>query len=290
MISRLQPDIVHSWLFTANACTRLVTAGRAAPRVIVSERCVDVWKSNWQLWLDRRQIRRTARLVANSRSVAEFYQELGFPDSRIVVIRNGIAVPQTHDPNRAATLAEFDIPPGARVIGYVGRLARQKRVPDLIWAMQLLRQVTENVYMLVVGDGPDRDRCEDRVANFGCGHLVRFAGHRSDGGKLISCMDVFWLGSDFEGSSNSLMEAMAAGVPVVASDIPPNRELIGDGVAFCQFTDRLLADRELADRLGTAARRRMQTRFSIGDMIAAHVELYRDVTGNMPQDLPQQDT
>ena len=98
-----------------------------------------------------------------------------------------------------------------------------------------------------------------------CDHLVRFTGHRDDAARLIGLFDVFWLASDFEGMSNSIMEAMAAGVPVVASDIPPNRELVvdgqtgflvkvGDSVGMAQFADRILADPALADAWARGSR------------------------------------
>src|SRR5262249_36291979 len=126
--------------------------------------------------------------------------------------------------------------------------------------------------------------------HFDCLHLLRFAGHRDDAERFFPLFDVFWLGSDFEGMSNSLMEAMAHGIPVVASDIPPNRELVvdgqtgffvkpGDSVGFAQFTDRILADPGLAARLGAAGRARMQSEFSVGRMVAAHAALYRETIG-----------
>jgi glycosyltransferase involved in cell wall biosynthesis len=296
LIADLRPDILHTWLFAANAYGRLVAGNAGRPKVVVSERCVDTWKSGWQLWLDRRQIRRTARLVGNSQGVAEFYRQQGFPPEKIVVVPNGVEIPDeipdSAPPDRDAALAEFDIPPGAKVAGYAGRLARQKRVEDLVWATQLLRQLTEDVYFLVVGDGPERSRLEQFARHLGCDHRVRFVGHREDATRLIGLMDVFWLASGFEGMSNSLMEAMAAGVPVVASDIPPNRELVidgetgflvkvGDGVGFAQFTDRILADRDLARRLGAAGRARMGAEFGIQRMINAHASLYRELVEGM---------
>lgn len=288
IIREFQPDILHTWLFAANSYGRMLAGGGDKPKVIVSERCVDVWKSGWQLALDRRQIPRTCRLVGNSNGVADFYRELGYPDDKLVVIPNGTELLDGESADREAVLNEFNIPAGSRIVGSVGRLARQKRGRDLIWAMQLLRQLTNRVYYLVVGSGPERGELVRLAEHMGCDHLVRFAGHREDATRLIRAFDVFWLASDFEGMSNSMMEAMAAGVPVVASDIPPNRELIvdgetgflvrtGDSVGFAQFADRILADPELARRLGEAGRRRIRDSFSVEKMVAAHVELYRQV-------------
>jgi glycosyltransferase involved in cell wall biosynthesis len=286
-----KPDILHSWLFAANASVRLVAGRKNLPKVIVSERCVDTWKSGWQLALDRRQIRRTTRMIANSNSVAEFYVEHGFPPEGIVVIPNGVEAAGPNACEREKILAELDIPAGSRIVGSVGRLARQKRVCDLVWAMQLLRQLTDRVYFVVVGDGPERYRAERLARHMGCDHLMRFVGHRSDASRFFASMDVFWLGSDFEGMSNSVMEAMAAGVPVVATNIPPNRELVtpgetgflvdvGDCVGIAQFTDRLLADREKSQAFGNAGRDRMQREFSVEQMIDRHAALYRDVAAN----------
>ncbi|MCH7989585.1 MAG: glycosyltransferase [Planctomycetes bacterium] len=283
-----KPDILHSWLFSANAYGRLLAGKRETPKVIVSERCVDSWKSGWQLWLDRRQISRTTRLIGNSQGVADFYRQIGFSEEKLIVIPNGVEVPKETPFDRDALLEEFDIPAGAEVIGYAGRLARQKRVQDIVWGMEIMRQLRENVYCLIVGDGPERNRLERFAQKYGCDHLVRFAGHRDDATKLIRAMNVFCLASEFEGMSNSLMEAMAAGVPVVVSDIPPNRELVvdgetgffvnvGDGVGYAQFADRILADPQLAQRLGSAGRKSMQENFSLNKMVEAHADLYREV-------------
>lgn len=283
-----KPDLLHSWIFAANAYARLVVGKGPRPKVLVSERCVDSWKSPWQLWLDRRQIGRTTRLVGNSQSVADFYRSLGVPSQKLAVIPNAVEIPCEPAAGRDQALAEFQIPPGSRVVGFAGRLARQKRVHDIVWAMQLLRQLTDRVYLLLIGDGPERNSLVELARHMGCEHLVRFAGYRDDAARLIGLLSVFWLASDFEGMSNSMMEAMAAGVPVVASDIAPNRELVvdgqtgflvkvGDSVGMAQFTDRILADPTLASRLGEAARERMRTSFSVERMISSHADLYRQV-------------
>ncbi len=111
----------------------MVAGKDARPKVLVSERCVDSWKSDWQLWLDRRQIGRTTRLIGNSQSVAEFYHELGVPTEKLAVIPNAVEIPADPKADRDRMLAKFDIPPGSRVVGFAGRLAPQKRVKDLVW-------------------------------------------------------------------------------------------------------------------------------------------------------------
>ena len=134
----------------------------------------------------------------------------------------------------------------------------------------------------------ERARLEELTRQLRCDDVTRFVGHCDDADRLIGLLDVFWLASDFEGMSNSLMEAMAACVPAVAADIPPNRELlvhgetgyvvrVGDSVGFAQFADRILADNERAIKLGDASRQRMQSLFSIDRMVEAHVELYRRI-------------
>jgi glycosyltransferase involved in cell wall biosynthesis len=292
LIRSHRPDVLHTWLFTANAYGRLAAGRKPDPAVVVSERCVDRWKGGWQHETDRRLIPRTDRWIANSQSVADFYREQGVPAERMVIIPNGVELPPAEplaEDERNRRLAEFDLPPGARVVGFAGRLAPQKRLRDLIWGIQLLRQLTENVYFLMIGDGPEADDLRQFARKMTCEPFVRFAGPRDDAAELMRLLNVFWLASDFEGLSNSLMEAMAAGVPAVVSDIPPNRELVldgetgflvkvGDSPGYAQFAERILADPALSARLGNAARLRVAEHFGIEPMIQAHAKLFRELS------------
>ncbi len=290
LIRAEQPDIVHTWLFAANAYGRLMVGRRRKPRprLIVSERCVDVWKAGWQLWLDHKLIERTDRLIGNSVAVADFYKSIGYPAERVTVIPNGIDVPEPTPFDRDVLLAELEIPRGVPVIGFVGRMAKQKRVDDLVFAMALVAILHPEAHLLLVGDGPERDKLMKFARDINIDSHTRFTGHRADAAKLLRIMDLFWIASDFEGQSNSMMEAMAAGLPVIATDIPPNRELVvdgetgflvrvGDRAGFQQFADRILADAELARRLGDAGRERMRQHFSIDKMVETHARLYREV-------------
>ena len=290
LLREQKPRILHSWLFSANSCSRLARNSHPDLKTVVSERCVDSWKSGWQLWLDRRLIKRTDCMVANSDSVAEFYRGIGFPADRLQVIPNGVEPPPLPTTTRDQLLSECRLPPDAKLVVSMGRLAPQKRVKDLLWGLQVLRQADDCAYMLVIGDGPERAALEQHARDVECAEHVRFLGHRNDAAQLIQLCDVFWLGSDFEGMSNSVMEAMSCGLPVIVSDIPPNRELVshdkdgyianlGDSAAFAQYTNRLFQDPALAKRLGDQARIRMQTGFSIENMVNRHAELYRGLSG-----------
>lgn len=289
---RLQPQILHTWLFAANSYGRLCAGVIPRAKIVVSERCVDTWKASWQLWLDRQLIARTDRLVGNSPAVVDFYRELGVPSDRLTCIPNGIDVaePVSHRADRAELLQELNLPPDAFVAGFIGRLARQKRVQDLIWAVETLRQIRSRLHLVLIGDGPDREQLEDFTRSIHCTEHVRFLGHRDDAGRFLSAFNVFCLASSFEGMSNSVMEAMAAGLPVIASDIAPNRELVipnetgflckvGDSVGFMQYLRRLIDEPGLGEQLGSAGRERIQTQFSVQRMVDGYATLYRQLTG-----------
>jgi glycosyltransferase involved in cell wall biosynthesis len=286
------PDILHTWLFAANAYGRLALSRDRRFKVVVSERCVDSWKATWQLWLDRRLISRTDCLLANSESVADFYKGEGIPGSLISVIPNAVAAPPLPALSRSQLLSELSLPSDAKLVGYVGRLAKQKQIETLLWGLQVLRQADDKSRMLIIGDGPEREQLEQYAREVECADFVRFLGHREDASSLLHHLDVFWLASGFEGMSNSLMEAMACGLPVIASDIPPNCELIrhceqgclvnvGDGVGYAQYTAKLLREPETRQSLAAAARARMETEFSVDRMVAAHVRLYDSLAGSV---------
>lgn len=288
-----QPDILHTWLFAANTYGRLVAGGKNAPKVIVSERCVDSWKARWQLWFDQKLIPRTDLLVGNSRSVIDFYRGLGVPEERLRVVHNGIDVPEPVTPDRQQLLQELNLPGDARVVGYVGRLAKQKRIKDLLWCVELLSSLEEKIHLVIIGDGPERDNLQQFAHDTKNDDRIHFLGHHPNPARFFPVMEVFWLASDFEGLSNSMMEAMAAGIPIVASDIPANRELVlpdktgylvpvGDSVAFAKQTDIFLKDSEKRARFGAAGKERIRREFSIAAMTEAYAGLYREVLQPTP--------
>lgn len=295
-LRRARPDLVQSCLFAANAYVRLPGVTPAATRVVVAERCVDSWKSGWQLAMDRRLRQRMARMTANSAAVAEFYQQtVGIPPEQIEVIPNGLPLPPTSgsvEPSAPPVVdlrESLGLPQNARLVGFVGRLAVQKRLSDLIWAFHLLQSVMDDVYLVIVGEGDQRQPLAELATRFGCRAKIFFTGHNPDATSLVSQLNAFCLPSEFEGMSNSLMEALAAGVPTVVSDIPANRELVeheqtgfvfplGDGPAMARTLKKLLEDRPLAERVAAQGRSLMAERHSLQQLVDRHVALYRQLT------------
>lgn len=290
-IRELAPDIVHTWLFAANAYGRQAAIAAGVKHILGGERCVDPWKGAWQLAIDRHLARRTERIVTNSTGVKEFYATRGIAAKKFVVIPNGIAPPTIGDPiSREALLAELNLPADARLIGCVGRLWPQKGHKDLIWAADLLKSTRDDAHLLIIGEGPLRWRLERFTQQNAVEDKVHFLGERSDVPRLLQHCDVLWLGSEYEGQSNAILEAMAAGVPVIAYDIAGNRDLVvpeetgylisrGDRFEFTRRTDWLLSDDARRRRLGDAGRERVAREFTVEQMVARHAELYRQIAG-----------
>jgi glycosyltransferase involved in cell wall biosynthesis len=286
LIGRGRFDIVHTWLFAANWHGRAMAWLRGVPILVASERCADEWKGSIELTLDRVLAPRTDAIIGNSRAVIDYYASHGVDPNKLVLIPNGIVPEPPPVVDRAALLQELDVEPDAQVVGYVGRLWPQKRVRDAIWAIEVVRNIKPKIMLLVIGDGPERLDLVDYAEKVTIQDRIRFLGHRDDVPHLRSAMDVLVQPSEFEGMPNSVMEAMNAGLPVVATRIPGNDELVvdgetgflvpvGDTKALASRVNRILDDSVLRSSLGQAGQRRVREQFGVDKMVEGHVKLYR---------------
>ncbi len=283
---RLQPDVVHTWLFAANSFGRAAARLAGIPRILASERCVDPWKTDAHFFVDRQMARFTEAISTNSSGVRDFYAEHGIDAGLFRIIPNGIEPREATTIERDEAFRRLQVPSDRKLILAVGRLWPQKHYRDLIWAGELLATLREDTTLVIIGDGPQAGellRHRDAVT---VPEHVRFAGNRNDVAELLPHADAFWIGSEYEGQSNSVIEAMQAGLPVVASDIPGNRDLVihdqtgllvklGDTADFARQTNRLLEDQAESLRLGVAARQRIATDFTVESMVQGHIELYQ---------------
>ncbi len=289
-VVQLKPAVVHTWLFAANSYGRVAALAAGVRRVVASERCVDPWKVWHELAIDRYLARRSERIVVNGRAVRDFYVGRGLPAEKFAVIPNGVPLAERSPIARDALLPKLGLPADARLIGAIGRLWQQKRVKELIWAADQLKCVKDGVHLLVIGDGPLRGALERYARLNEVEDCVHFLGARNDVPRLLPHLDVLWLASGYEGQSNAIMEAMAAGIPVVATDIPGNRDLVVPGEtgylvplesrsALAKWTLPLLDDPALARRMGAAGQARMRTEFTVEKMIDRYSSLYDEILG-----------
>jgi glycosyltransferase involved in cell wall biosynthesis len=226
--------------------------------------------------------------VTNSAGVQAFYAERGIPGEKFAIIPNAVEPAPAMTGTRAELLDELELPADARLVGVVGRLWPQKRVKDLIWTADLVKCVRDDVHVLIVGDGPQRWRLERFARQTQILDKVHFLGHRGDVPRIMAHLDLLWLGSEYEGQPNVVLEAMAAGVPVIGTEIPGVTDLIvpgetgelfpvGERNRLLALTRMLLDDDERRRGYGEAARRRAAERFSPAAMVAGHVALYREL-------------
>ncbi|HUT02710.1 MAG TPA: glycosyltransferase [bacterium] len=226
-------DIVHTHMYRSNT-SGTVGARLARVRVVISNvHNVNEWDNLRQLWTDRMLSRFKDKVIAVSEGVRQNYIERTRIDpGKVVTIYNGIDLDRFGGAERDAGLArELGIVDGEKVVSVFARLVEQKRHVDfLAMAAQVLR-VVPNVKFLIVGKGKLREQLEQTASQLGLSERTVFAGHRNDIPRLLALSDVAVMCSDKEGFSNSLLEAMAAGVPVVATDVGGNAEAIVDRVS-----------------------------------------------------------
>lgn len=293
LVRRGHYDVVHTWIFAADSYGRVAARWGRVPAVVVSEMAVDVWKGRGERAVDRWLARWTDRVVGNSDAVVRFYEQMGIPSAKLSMIPSGIAdEPALAEVDPAAVRTELGILADAPVALFVGRLADQKGVADLLDALDLLQHVRPDLRTWIVGDGPLRDRLRERARGFRLDgdRRVQFLGHREDVPRLLAACDVLVLPSYYEGMPNVVLEAMQAGKPVVATAAPGTTEVVAAGEtgllvpirnppALAQAIRQVIADPALARRFGEAGRGRVASEFSASAMIAHYARLYCDIAG-----------
>jgi glycosyltransferase involved in cell wall biosynthesis len=211
------------------------------------------------------------------------------PRGKVAVVLNGIDISKFAVRSEASAVRqELGIPASARVIGTVGRLSEVKRQELLLRATAHLREQFPDLWLLLVGDGPERARLERDAANLGIGDRVCFAGYRSNPERFLQAMDLFALTSRSEGLPVSLLEAWASGLPVVCSavgGIPMVVTSGEDGVLFPSGDEKalvialakVLGDRAFADRLAANGRKTAAEKYSLERMGNDYNRHYRDL-------------
>lgn len=284
-------DLLHTHLFHADLAGRVAAGLARTPHLVhtvhVAEGRFRPWRFSWA----RLAAPLCDRIVCVSEAARDHHARAsGLPEWRYRVIPNGVD-PSAHarDPQARARLRdEWALADGEVLAAFVGRLDYQKGVDVLLAAMDQLADCAK-VRWVLAGDGPEREALRRHVAS--SGGRARWLGFRKDVAAVLSAADVFVAPSRWEGLPLATVEAMAAGLPVVAARAAGLEETVLDGQtgilvptedprALADAIERLAAAPALQSRLGAAGRDRVQCQYDIADNIAAHEALYEEAAAS----------
>jgi glycosyltransferase involved in cell wall biosynthesis len=300
LIRRERPQILHTHTAKAGTVGRAAAllAGPARPPIVVHTFHGHVLRgyfgplrSRFFRALERRLARNSTALVAVSPQVRDDLVELGVaPPEKFAVVRLGIELEDRVGPvdGRAETRRYLGIPDGRFAVGWVGRMTAVKRGEDVLEGFKLLRDRGVDATLCLVGDGPDRPQLERRAHELGIVRDTLFLGYQEDVAPLYAAFDALVLPSGNEGTPVSVIEALAAGRPVVAARVGGVPDVVRDGEdgflvrpgatdELAERLSRLAADPALRERLGAAGRARVVPRYAVDRLVDDVDRLYRSL-------------
>lgn len=288
LLKQISPDIVQTYLFTSDTYGRLAAVLAGAPVIITSIRSLDTWKKRHHLWVDRILEKFTHKVTINAQAIRPRLKELwSINDQKIVTIYNGIDMARFHDQSQRAAIREtWQIPSKALVIGMVGKFRFEKDYESFFQAAARLHTKYPHLYFVAVGDGPKQAEIETYAKTHAAHVRAIFTGSRSDIPQVISAMDICVLATHAEGCPNALMEYMAAGKPVVSSNVGGCKELVLEGQTgflvededvdgYTYSIEQLINDPQKCQKMGEAGKKRMQSDFSTKALAQKTETLYR---------------
>jgi glycosyltransferase involved in cell wall biosynthesis len=295
ILRRMKADVVQPFLTPATFFGLLPALLSRTPVKIVTERAGPGARNarlGYRFYLKAEDLltRFADWSVANSQAGREYLIQRGIDPSRIRVIYNGINLSRlTADKEGVQEVRQrLALPPDGKVVGMMARMFPVKNHAAFLQAAALINQVMPDTRFALLGDGPLRSHLEDMSRELGLGSRVTFWGEQQGVSTYISAFDIAVLTSDTEGCSNALLEAMALGKPVVATDVGGNREVVNHGEtgflvprgnpeALAEAIIALLRDPDTAVAMGQRAKEMIISRFSLESMVRQYESLYQDI-------------
>jgi glycosyltransferase involved in cell wall biosynthesis len=291
LVRERQIDIVHAHEYKTDVLAYLLAKAEGViPLATVHGWTGHTRREQFYYAADKRLLKRFPRLIAVSGEIRKTLRRVGVPGRRVHIVRNGVDADKfrrerSREPGIRNALG---IQPGEVVIGGVGRLEPQKRFDLLLQAVANLRTTHPRLRVLIAGDGGNRAKLEDLAARLGLGNSCRFLGNRSDIVDIHHAFDLFVQSSDYEGTPNAVLEAMALETPVVATAVGGTSELIRhrvDGLlvprrdvpALAQAIEQTVTNPDLTAQRCRAARRRVESEFSFAARMQAVERIYEDL-------------
>jgi len=293
-LRRSRTQILHAYGIYPNVFA--IPAARLAgvPVTIGSVRDIGDTYTFWQHQVQKYCLRLADHIVVNAEAIKRDLLQRGYDGKRLSVIPNGIDCERFGLPgNGEAVRREWNIPPGVPVVGVLARLLRIKGQDVFLRAAALIASNNPHVRFVIVGDNNIDHQYKEELkrlsARLGLEDRVVFTGFRTDVPDLLAALSIVVSPSlGLEGLSNSLLESMAAGLPVVATRVGGTPEIVEDGKtgllvspgdpeALAAAISRLLQDRLTAKRLGQSARHQVFSRYSLEQAVSSTERLYHDL-------------
>ena len=284
-------DIVQTYLITANIWGVLAAKLAGVRWIFASERNVNTSdqgnKHPFADFVFRVLCTLPARIIGNADAVSKYLvEDINIPKAKVVTIHNGINLDRFDckvDINRKKSELGLDL--RSPVIGVIARLSPQKNHRMLLQATLKVVNTIPDLRMLIVGDGPLLGQIKDLCNDLDLASNVIFTGARRDVPEIMQVLDISVLPSLFEGFPNTIMESMAAGKPVIATDVGGNPELVENGKTgyivpsndpevMADAILHLLKNRILLAKLGKAGRRRIEKYFTLDRMVQKTEQMY----------------
>lgn len=285
-------DLVQSQLYRANVVANVgALLSRRRPVVVNAQHSLYAMTGKTAEMLAR-WVRPLADVTVAVSPIVEQYlvEDEGADPRRVRVIDNGVDDDRFHPGEDRPLRSELGLAPGVSLLGAVGRLSEEKGLIHLIDALAKIASETPalETHLALVGDGPQREELEERIALHGLTDAVTFVGVRSDIPELMRSFDLYVLPSLREALPISLLEAMASGCCVVASSVGGVPRALTDGVegrivpsgevdALAEALQQCLASEGERSRYGRAARRRVERDFSLAVATRRYEELYAEL-------------
>jgi len=236
--------------------------------------------------LDRIVLRRFDKIIYVSKNLLKQVPIFKNCPDKVVVIENAIDINEfKKGPKPDSVRAELGLGKEDVVVGFVGRLSKEKGAKTVLDALGTAPAASENIKLILAGDGPQRKELERRARDLGVSKKVIFLGHRKDIKNIYNAMDVYVSASLREGFPNSVLEAQSAGVPCIVTDIGGNNDIIQDGINgllvkpgdyrdMSKKLSLLIKDKKLREKFIEEGERMAISRFSLKDRIRKLEELY----------------
>lgn len=280
LVGRRKPDVVQTWLTQMDVMGGLAALVKNVPCVVSERSSARAYPSSMKNRLRALVARRAQAIVANSEGGADYWRK-ALPGARVEVVRNVVAL-EEHRIRRSVDTESLGLPPGAQIILYAGRLGREKNVGTLIEALDGVLRSRPRAAAIIFGDGPLREELELRVHRCDARDRIRIFSHTNELEAWMNRADVLVSLSLFEGSPNTVLEAMAIGCPLVVSDIPQHREILqAEEARFCDPVSvpevREAIEATLSDPAGSRARAAIARRRIEGWSASAAARRYASI-------------